>query len=240
MNILFLTIFTLVHICAVSSVILSRQFIHRVVSANLFFGVLTSLPENTLSLDFSSQTEQYVNDGVNYFKEGSFQKSVKAFDSAISANRQITPYLWQRGLALYFNEQYKECAEQFRTDVAVNPQDTEEAIWNYVCMKDAEEKDLSMIILSGTDRRPVLRTTLDVFTGRKDWQELSQVGLTGGTPNYFYSRLYLSLYFYTHDDHDKAMNFIEEAMKSQYTKSAQGRDLMVDVGKFFKQKLSAS
>ena len=45
------------------------------------------------------------------------------------ANPAKKPYLWQRGLSLYYAERFDECAEQFAVDVAVNPDDTEEQIW---------------------------------------------------------------------------------------------------------------
>jgi len=44
----------------------------------------------------------------------------------------VKPYLWQRGLSLFYAGRYADAAEQFRTDVAVNPNDTEEAIWAYL------------------------------------------------------------------------------------------------------------
>ena len=40
--------------------------------------------------------------------------------------------LWQRGLSLYYVQRYAEGAKQFRDDVAVNPNDTEESIWALV------------------------------------------------------------------------------------------------------------
>lgn len=44
-----------------------------------------------------------------------------------------TPYLWQRGLSLYYADRFQDGADQFRRDVAVNPNDTEEAIWAFLC-----------------------------------------------------------------------------------------------------------
>jgi lipoprotein NlpI len=40
--------------------------------------------------------------------------------------------LWQRGIALYYAKQYAAAAQQFRDDVALNPNDTEEAIWAFL------------------------------------------------------------------------------------------------------------
>lgn len=37
------------------------------------------------------------------------------------------------GLSLYYANRYIDGAKQFRDDVAVNPNDTEEAIWAYLC-----------------------------------------------------------------------------------------------------------
>ena len=51
---------------------------------------------------------------------------------ALEVNPGSRPYLWQRGLSLYYAEDYEKAAQQFRDDVAVNPNDTEEAIWAYL------------------------------------------------------------------------------------------------------------
>ena len=57
------------------------------------------------------------------------EESIEDFDAALAASPQLLPYLWQRGLSLYYVGRYQEGAKQFRDDVAVNPNDTEESIW---------------------------------------------------------------------------------------------------------------
>ena len=65
------------------------------------------------------------------FSSGDVERSIKLFDSAIAA--QPSPrYLWQRGLSLYYADRFADGAEQFATDVSVNPNDTEESIWNFL------------------------------------------------------------------------------------------------------------
>ena len=59
--------------------------------------------------------------------------SIRDFDAALALSPRLRPYLWQRGLSLYYAEQYEAGARQFRDDVAVNPNDTEEAIWAFLC-----------------------------------------------------------------------------------------------------------
>ena len=46
-------------------------------------------------------------------------------------------YLWQRGLSLYYADKFKEGAEQFKSDVAVNPNDAE-SIWYFLCLARLE------------------------------------------------------------------------------------------------------
>ena len=58
-----------------------------------------------------------------------------AFEAAATTDAQpsLDPYLWQRGLSLYYAKRYADGAAQFRRDVAVNPNDTEESIWAFLC-----------------------------------------------------------------------------------------------------------
>eukprot|EP00983_Pelagomonas_calceolata_P010766 347886-Pelagomonas_calceolata.AAC.1 len=54
------------------------------------------------------------------------------FDEAWLRAPSVRPFLWQRGIALYFQSRFPEAADQFRSDVAVNPRNTEEAIWAFI------------------------------------------------------------------------------------------------------------
>lgn len=74
-----------------------------------------------------------VRQGMNKFRLNDVEGSVADFDAALAARPALRPYLWQRGLSLYYLQQYQEGAQQFRADVAVNPNDTEESIWTFLC-----------------------------------------------------------------------------------------------------------
>lgn len=52
--------------------------------------------------------------------------------SARAADASLDPLLWQRGLSLYYTRDFQQSADQFRRDVAANPNDTEEAIWAFL------------------------------------------------------------------------------------------------------------
>lgn len=42
--------------------------------------------------------------GMDAFRQGYVQASLNAFDAALAADQDIRPYLWQRGLSLYYLE----------------------------------------------------------------------------------------------------------------------------------------
>jgi hypothetical protein len=48
------------------------------------------------------------------------------FDQVLALAPKMRPYMWQRGLSLYYLGRFEDGAQQFRDDVAVNPNDTEE------------------------------------------------------------------------------------------------------------------
>jgi tetratricopeptide (TPR) repeat protein len=73
---------------------------------------------------------QYIQEGMELFRNGDVAKSIEYFDSAEQNDRSITPYLWQRGLSYYYNQQYEKASQQFRVDVSVNPYDVEEIVWD--------------------------------------------------------------------------------------------------------------
>jgi lipoprotein NlpI len=52
--------------------------------------------------------------------------------SALQADPSIASLLWQRGISLYYANEFKAAASQFRRDVETNSNDTEEAIWAFL------------------------------------------------------------------------------------------------------------
>ena len=71
--------------------------------------------------------------GMAKFVQNDVEGSIADFDLVVQNAPRMEPYMWQRGLSLYYAERYEDGAAQFRKDVAVNPNDTEEAIWAFLC-----------------------------------------------------------------------------------------------------------
>ncbi|EMS68134.1 hypothetical protein TRIUR3_26333 [Triticum urartu] len=95
--------------------------------------------------------------------------------------------LWQRGLSLYYLDRFEEAAEQFRLDVAANPNDTEESIWCFLC-----EAQLYGV---GLDRRPVMREAYALFKDGGDPEKLASNFSTSPGGELFYASLYAGLYY---------------------------------------------
>ena len=96
---------------------LKRQ--HPSVTADLFT-INTCSNTQLFGVD---QARKYVSEGMSAFRQGHVSESIQLFDSAEQAEPRFTPFLWQRGLSYYYNEQYDLARQQFRTDVSVNPLD---------------------------------------------------------------------------------------------------------------------
>jgi hypothetical protein len=90
----------------------------------------TPLPADAAGIDpVSTLTRR----GMAKFVQDDVEGSIADFDLVITTAPRMEPYMWQRGLSLYYAERFVEGAEQFRKDVKVNPNDTEEAIWAFLC-----------------------------------------------------------------------------------------------------------
>ena len=60
------------------------------------------------------QPSKLVSLGMKRFTENKIEDSIELFDRADSAvpNGSLTPYLWQRGISLYYTDRFKEGSNQ--------------------------------------------------------------------------------------------------------------------------------
>eukprot|EP01047_Picozoa_sp_COSAG01_P074250 COSAG01_NODE_12349_length_1754_cov_4.797086_1_plen_308_part_10 len=124
--------------------------------------------------------------GMEFFKRGRVADSIKDFDRVLELQPAQKPYMWQRGLSLFYAERLQDAAVQFEADVAVNPNDTEESIWRWLAMVRAARRqshdsggnadgddvvDAAVraarreMLQVGRDPRPVMRAAMELFTG---------------------------------------------------------------------------
>ncbi|KAG2588616.1 hypothetical protein PVAP13_5NG348700 [Panicum virgatum] len=156
--------------------------------------------------------------GMQLFRQGDVAGSMAEFDKAIEMDPRQKQYLWQRGLSLYYLDRFEEGAEQFRLDVAANPNDTEESIWCFLCeaqlygIKEARKQFLEV----GLDSRPVMREAYMLFKDGGDPEKLVTSFSSGTDGEVFYSSLYAGLYYESQKNAEKAKSHIVAACKSPY------------------------
>ncbi|XP_039032376.1 uncharacterized protein LOC120167415 isoform X2 [Hibiscus syriacus] len=153
--------------------------------------------------------------GMLLFRQGDVPGSLAEFDKAVELDSRQKAYLWQRGLSLFYLDRFEEGAEQFRLDVAQNPNDTEESIWCFLCeaqlygVDEARRRFLEV----GRDPRPVMLEAYNMFKDGGDPEKLVAAFTTG--PENFYASLYAGLY-YESQKPDAAKVHILSACNSPY------------------------
>jgi hypothetical protein len=167
--------------------------------------------------------------GMRAFERGDVAASLAAFDAALAAAPSMRPYLWQRGLSLYYlgspedPAPWREGARQFRDDAAVNPNDTEEAIWAFLCEARLEGAPAARaeFLKVGRDRRPVMRAAVEAFeAGSAPEQILAAAGGDAEGHDGFYARLYVGLWHEAEGDARAARAALEAAAATAYARGS--------------------
>ena len=180
---------------------------------------------------------RHIREGMSRFRAGNIRNSVQSFDAAIEAHSPARYFLWQRGISLYYVDEFALSAEQFRIDVAQNPNDTEEAVWCFL----AEARDPRLgfgkarerMLTVGEDPRHVMRKAYRVFAGdereEKRLIELAEDHQSNRDDAcIFYAKLYLGLYAEAKHSSSQAQFWITDAVRGQYANSG---DYMTDVAR---------
>lgn len=191
------------------------QFVKHIVVTSCS---LTLFNYPAYSRDFSTTL---INEGMVAFRNYDIAKSIELFDEAIKYKPSIKPYVWQRGISLYYMKDYNQCSKQFHEDVTVNPYDTEEIIWGLVCDSKQQgnlNKNLqeSMELLPEPDKRPVMKDIYNLFKGDINSIKLSTNDNLINPSRYFYSHLYTGLYQEAQGDKANSLTNINLAVNSLY------------------------
>lgn len=160
-----------------------------------------------------ASTRLYVQRGMAAFKLGQIQAAIADFDHAERLNPDLTPYLWQRGLAYYYAERFAEGARQFEVDLTVNGHDVEETVWRYLCQAQLQDATTARAALLPVrrDRRPVMGWIYQLFAGECTLEALLAQSQHAGAYERFYSQLYAGLYCEAARDVTQARVYITQA-----------------------------
>ncbi|MCM3878831.1 MAG: hypothetical protein ND807_01870 [Vicinamibacterales bacterium] len=154
---------------------------------------------------------------VRAFEHGQFAESAAAFDSLAKAAPDQAPYLWQRGIALYYAGRFDDCRRQFESHRSVNPDDVENAAWHFLCVARAESpaKARAALLPVGPDARVPMREVYQMFQGMLTPEQV--LAAAGTRPDgQFYGHLYLGLYFEAIGMKDRALEHIRTAADDRF------------------------
>lgn len=121
---------------------------------------------------------------------------------------------------------------KFRDDVAVNPNDTEESIWAFMCearlLPGGAADARARMLVVGRDSRPYMRAAYEAF---RDGAGPAAIAAAAGPdpeagPS-FYSLLYQGLYAEAHGDAAAAREAMRRACATQYARRS--GDFMANV-----------
>ena len=164
----------------------------------------------------------YVMRGMVHFQAGDIDRSISDFDRSIELDPRSKPYLWQRGISLYYAGRFKEGAEQFEVHRTVNGNDVENSVWHYLCVaRDSSlEEARKKLIPSAGDPRPPMMEVLELFRGETTVEEvLNAVEQVEGGPRAkplarFYGNLYVALHYESLGKKDLCQKYLEECLKT--------------------------
>jgi lipoprotein NlpI len=134
-------------------------------------------------------------------RSGDSKRATELFDQCIESRPEQEPYLWQRGIALYFLGRFKEGAEQFEVHRKVNPNDVENAAWHFLCIakQDSPEAAKKMLLPAPGDSRAPMEEVLAMLESgntEKVKQRMDSFAddETRARSAKFYGNFYLGLY----------------------------------------------
>jgi lipoprotein NlpI len=158
-----------------------------------------------------------MNRAVTDFENGRFAESAAEFDSLAKAVPDQAPYLWQRGIALYYAGRYDDCRRQFESHRSVNPDDVENAAWHFLCVARGESpaKAKAALLPVGLDPRVPMRQVYEMFRGTLTPEQV--LSAAGSQPDaQFYAHLYVGLYFEAMGMKDRALEHITIAAADRF------------------------
>ncbi len=136
-----------------------------------------------------------------FLRCGEPEKAVEWYDKYLKTAPDQLPYLWQRGIALYFAGDYEKGVSQFEVHRRVNPNDVENAAWHFLCVAKAKsmEEAKRVVLPAPKDPRVPMEEVLTMLsTGDtesvQERMDATAPGSRQRTEADFYGNFYLGLY----------------------------------------------
>ena len=190
-----------------------------------------------LALAYVAQTpSELLSRGMEHFQAGQVEDAVKDFDRLIEADPSAAPYLWQRGIALYYLGRFKDCKAQFECHRAVNADDVENAAWHYLCTARAETpaKARQQLIPIARDPRPPMMRVHALFAGKATPEDVLRDARDDTAR--FFAYLYIGLYWEANGNAAKAEPWLKRAAEASAGQDYMGAVARVHWARFGRSK----
>ena len=182
------------------------------------------------------------------FRLGQFKASVKSFDAYVKATPNAESRQWERGISMYYAEQYKRGAEQFELYQTFHDQDVENSVWRFLCMvpDTGVKKARSVMLPIENDRRIPMMKVFEMYRGTATPDEVLKDAERGDPDaktlkgRLFYAHLYLGLYYEVLKKDELARKYIELAADKSLIGHPGINTYMWDVARVHWERLQAN
>lgn len=140
--------------------------------------------------------QAFIDQAEQAFADDRLADAVAAFDRLVALDPEAGPWMWQRGIALYYLGRFEACAAQFAAYQGVNPGDLESAVWHTACLARAESIEAARAAMfpPGRDPRVMRAEVYEMFAGRlSPGTVIDRAGFVGEVA-VFYARFYAALF----------------------------------------------
>jgi lipoprotein NlpI len=155
-------------------------------------------------------------EAVAEFAAGRIEASLERFDRLIELDPDEMPYLWHRGIALYYAERWDDCRAQFEAHRVVNPNDVENAAWHFLCVarQESPARARELLLPVGIDFRVPMGEIYGLFQGVTAPDAV--IEFADDDLGRFYAHLYVGLWFEARGEIEAAKHHIGEAARGGY------------------------
>ncbi len=158
--------------------------------------------------------------GEEKFKLGEVSAAVADFDKYSLLVPSQKPQNWQRGIALFEADRFKEAKEQFELHQTVNPNDVENAVWHFLSnarLNSVDQARTQLIPING-DRRVPMSQIHSLFGGKATVEEVMEAAKVASSneqlhEQLFFAYLYVGLYLEASKEIKQSVEMLSKATK---------------------------
>lgn len=196
--------------------------LRAVLPALLATGLFVSTPATTRADEPAGDVSarDLFDRAITLFFDGNPRDSATVFDELVALRPELTPELWQRGLALYYAGRFEDGRRQFELHKKVNPNDVENPAWHYLCVARSATPAVARrsMLAVGQDSRVPMREILALYRGEGTEEAVLAAASQGEEKSLrnqlCYAHLYVGLYAEAQGDDTKAKRHMLQAAET--------------------------